>query len=254
MIIVSFGGGVNSAALLVGMQERGMKCDAILFADTGGEKPHTYDFVDIMDRWLKKHGFPEITRVHASQKTYRNLEHNCLYKKMLPSLAYGFKSCSHKYKKQPQEVWANNWQPARDTWAAGNKVTKYLGIDIGERRRAQIPEDEKYRYEYPLIDWMWEREECLLALQRAGLPNPGKSACFFCPGSKKNEILDLKLRYPELAQRAIEMERNAELDTVAGLGRSFSWEAFLKADEAQGKLFPEVVDTSCLCWDGDQDD
>jgi hypothetical protein len=49
------------------------------------------------------------------------------------------------------------------------------------------------------------------------------------------------------------MERNAELDTVAGLGRSFSWEAFLKADEAQGKLFPEVIETSCLCWDGEED-
>lgn len=254
MIIVSFGGGVNSAALLAGMWERGMTCDVILFADTGGEKPSTYDFVDIMDKWLREHGFPEITRVRASQKTYKNLEHNCLYKKMLPSLAYGFKSCSHKYKKQPQEVWANNYQPAKDAWAAGKKVTKYLGIDIGEQRRAQIPEDKKYRYEYPLIDWGWDREDCLGTLKRAGLPNPGKSACFFCPGSKKKEILNLQREYPELAQRAIEMERNAELSSVRGLGRSFSWEVFLKADAAQGRLFPEVVETACLCWDGDEDE
>ena len=254
MIIVSFGGGVNSAALLVGMQERGMTCDAILFADTGGEKPHTYKFVDLMDKWLVEHDFPSITRVRASQKTYENLEDNCLKQNMLPSLAYGFKSCSHKYKKQPQEIWANNYQPAKDVWAAGEKVTKYLGIDIGEQRRAQIPEDKKYRYEYPLIQWEWDRESCLAALDRAGLPNPGKSACFFCPGSKKKEILDLQRDYPELAQRAIEMERNADLTSVKGLGRSFSWENFLKADAAQGRLFPEVIETSCLCWDGEPDD
>ena len=244
---------MNSAALLVGMQERGETCDAILFADTGGEKPHTYRFVDIMDRWLMAHRLPAITRVRTTQRTYRDLEHSCRVKKTLPSIAFGFKSCSHRSKKEPQEKWANNWEPARATWAAGGKVVKYLGIDIGEQRRAQIPEDGKYVYRYPLIDWGWEREDCLDALTRAGLPNPGKSACFFCPASKKHEILDLQKRYPELAQRAIEMERNAELTSIKGLGRSFSWEAFLKADAAQGKLFPEVVDTSCLCWDGDDE-
>jgi len=40
--VVSFGGGTNSTAMLVGMWERGERPDAILFADTGGEKPHTY--------------------------------------------------------------------------------------------------------------------------------------------------------------------------------------------------------------------
>jgi len=35
VIMVSFGGGVNSAALLVGMHERDERPDAILFADTG---------------------------------------------------------------------------------------------------------------------------------------------------------------------------------------------------------------------------
>lgn len=252
--VVSFGGGVNSAAMLVGMHERGESCDAVLFADTGGEKPPTYAFVDHMDTWLAAHNFPTLTRVRASQRTYRDLEDNCLKQRMLPSLAYGFKSCSHKYKKQPQEVWANNWQVARDTWARGDKVTKLLGIDIGEQRRAQIPEDAKYRYRYPLIEWGWDRDACLAALSRAGLPNPGKSACFFCPASKKAEVLALQREHPELAARAIAMEQNAELRTVQGLGRSFSWEALLKADAAQGRLFPEVIDQTCMCFDGEPDD
>ena len=37
MLVVSFGGGTNSTAMLVGMSERGIIPDAILFADTGGE-------------------------------------------------------------------------------------------------------------------------------------------------------------------------------------------------------------------------
>lgn len=251
--IVSFGGGVNSAAMLVGMQERGMCPDAILFADTKGEKPHTYQFVDRMSAWCVEAGLPAILTVTANSM-YDGLEDNCLRQNMLPSLAYGFKSCSHKYKKQPQEKWANNWDVARQTWQAGNKVTKYLGIDISEERRARIPEDDKYVYQYPLIEWGWDRKDCLEALKRAGLPNPGKSACFFCPASKKSEIRDLHRRYPELSQRAIEMEQNAELNTVKGLGRHFSWEAFLKADDAQGKLFPEVLEVDCMCFDGGDDD
>ena len=42
MIVVSYGGGTNSVAMLVGLHERGLRPDAIVFADTGGEKPNTY--------------------------------------------------------------------------------------------------------------------------------------------------------------------------------------------------------------------
>lgn len=60
--------------------------------------------------------------------------------------------------------------------------------------------------------------------------------------------------YPDLAKRAVEMERNADLDTVKGLGRAFSWETFLRADAAQGRLFPEVIETDCMCFDGEGDE
>jgi hypothetical protein len=40
------------------------------------------------------------------------------------------------------------------------------------------------------------RDECVQAIQAAGVPLPGKSACFFCPSSKQREVLDLKRRHP----------------------------------------------------------
>ena len=46
--VVSFGGGVNSSAMLIGMHERGITPDAILFSDTGGEKPETYQHIEDM--------------------------------------------------------------------------------------------------------------------------------------------------------------------------------------------------------------
>ena len=41
MNIVSFGGGTNSTAMIIGMHLHKIPIDLILFADTGGEQPHT---------------------------------------------------------------------------------------------------------------------------------------------------------------------------------------------------------------------
>ena len=62
-IIVAYGAGTNSTALLVGLHERGIRPDLICFADTGGERPETYAYLDVLDEWLKKVGFPLLVRV-----------------------------------------------------------------------------------------------------------------------------------------------------------------------------------------------
>ena len=256
MKIVSYGAGTNSTALLVGLHERNIRPDYITFSDTGGEKPHTYEYIEIMQAWLKKVDFPEITIVKKVDKNgdVLTLEENCLKNEMLPSIAYGFKKCSHKFKIQPQDKFFNNLPEAKEIWKKGEKINKMIGYDAGEERRARITDDKKYMYSYPLIDWGWYREECIAAISRAGLPNPGKSACFFCPSSRKNEIFELNRKYPELALRAIDMEEKAapNLNNIKGLGRSFAWGNLLK----QGDLFdaPEVVEPCSSCYDGDYED
>ena len=60
MNIVSYGGGANSTALLIGLHQHRIPVDLILFADTGAEHPHTYAYLNIMDRWLKERGMPPI--------------------------------------------------------------------------------------------------------------------------------------------------------------------------------------------------
>lgn len=254
MVVASFGGGVNSTAMLIGMHERGEPVDLILFADTGGEKPHTHEFIMEFNLWLLDHGMPDIRFVQRTNRAqeFKNLEQDCLDGKMLPSIAYGFKACSMKYKRDPQDKFCNNHQPCKDEWATGRKVVKLIGYDMDEPHRARIPEDEKYTYRYPLIEWNWGREECVEAIRRAGLTQPGKSACFFCPSSKKPEIMQLRRQYPALAARAVAMEKNAELTAVKGLGRTFAWGDLYAADDAQAKLFPDSpIEIDCGCYDGE---
>jgi len=56
-----------------------------------------------------------------------------------------------------------------------------------------VYDDEKYIYEYPVLhEWMWSRPDCQAVITSAGLPLPPKSSCFFCPSTRKEEILELR--------------------------------------------------------------
>lgn len=254
MVVVSFGGGINSTAMLIGMVEKGEKCDLILFADTGGEKPHTYEHIKQFGSWLEFVGMSPIVSVRRVNREdeFRSLELDCLDGKMLPSIAYGYKACSMKYKRDPQDKFCNNLGSCKRVWDAGEKVQKLIGYDADEQHRAHIKEDEKYTYRYPLIEWGWGREECIETIKRAGQKVPDKSACFFCPSSKKVEIMELRRVYPDLAKRAVAMEKNAELTSIKGLGRSFAWGDLYEADDKQAKMFPESpIEQACMCYDGE---
>lgn len=257
MRIVSYGGGTNSTAMLIECVNRGIAVDLILFADTGGEKPHTYNYVKIFSDWLVAHDMPEITTVgpiFPQQIKDGSLEQECLRLGVLPSRTYGYGSCSMKWKRDPQERYINNWQQAIDFWRTGQKITKLIGMDAEEPQRAErllALKEEKYSYECPLVDWDMGRDECIETIEKAGLCLPGKSACFYCPSSKISEIRQLAANYPDLMQRAIAMEENADTHTIKGLGRQFSWADVISTSDMFPDDFSQTPEMACGCYDGD---
>ena len=247
--VVSYGGGDNSAAMLIGLYEHGERPDAIVFADTGDEKPHTYAHLwEHMQPWCERVGFPSITIVRGEQPRQiqdGSLSAECLRLGALPSKAQGFASCSDKWKGDPSKKWL------RRVGLYGSAV-RYLGFHADEDQRAAqadtIADPAYASTRYPLIEWGWGPEECRAAHARAGMPSPGKSACFMCPSSKAHEILDLRRRYPDLLERALLIERQAingekqapALHTVKGLGRRFAWRDFLVAADAPELPQPQL--------------
>ncbi len=236
MNIVSFGGGTNSPAMIIGLYQRHEPIDLILFADTGAEFPHTYRFLMIFNDWLAKHGLPFITTVQYRDRNGNRLtlEQECLRSGTLPSIAYGHKQCSQKHKIAPQDKFCNHYPPCLETWKQGQKVVKFIGYDSGEQRRYNRSKEyasrsKKYDYRYPLVEWGWDRERCKKEIKEAGLPLPGKTSCFFCPSMHKEEILNLQQSYPFLLDRALAIEERAQpnLKKIKGLGRDFSWKDFL---------------------------
>lgn len=250
-LVVSYGGGDNSAGMLVGLYERGERPDAIVFADTGGEKPRTYGHLLVMQAWCERVGFPSITIVRGEQPQQRkdgSLEGECLRLGTVPSRAMGFGSCSDKWKVSPVEKWfADN---------APDAVVE-IGYHSGEQERATRLARFGKPCRYPLIEWGWDADDCRGALRRHGLPLPGKSACFYCPSSKAPEILRLRTLHPKYMDRALAMERRAilgegqapALHSIKGLGRRFSWAQLLLDHDAQPDLFkstPEECGEGCF--------
>lgn len=242
-LVVNFGGGVNSTAMLCGLYERREQVSMVVFADTGGERPDVYEHVKRMSDWCSARGMPaiEVVRWIRQDGSFISLEENCLQKKELPSLAYGFKGCSVKWKAQPIDKAVK----AR----FGINCIRCIGFDAGESHRVKPRPESPWEFRYPLVEWGWDRQECLLAIKRVGAPKAAKSACFFCPASKKWEIKELKERSPDLYERAIAMERNAETRTVKGLGRRWSWEEAMRSEGPD--LFSSEI--ACECYEGPED-
>ena len=229
-IAVAYGMGVDSTALLIGLEQRGIRPDLILFADTGSERQQTYNFEPIMQEWLKRVGFPPIVTVRYMAKNFKNwppyysLTDNVLTNGTLPGISMGPASCSLKWKQAPQHAYIKAWQPAIDAWRASLKCVKLIGFDNSPRDRQRTysanPKDRHlYEYRTPLQDWGWDREECKRQIEAAGLPVPPKSACFFCLSTKPRELV----QYPAyLLRKIVQIEARAHprLRTCEGLWRS----------------------------------
>jgi hypothetical protein len=243
-LIIAHGVGRDSTALIIELHKRGIRPDAILFANVGSEKSGTYEFIPIFNEWLRKVGFPTITVVRYQPKTapYRSLEGNMILNATLPGATFNRGSCTQKFKIEPQNRWTASWEPARRAWAAGRKVVKMIGFECDEGYRlkradckAHTTDDERFEYQYPLIDWGMDLAACINTIRDAGLPVPPKSACYFCPNQKPEEVHELS---DEDRARIILMEVAAEPynEKIHGL-----WRRPRKADGRPGSITEYIL-------------
>jgi hypothetical protein len=245
-LVVAYGMGVDSTGMLVGFVQKGIRPDAILFANVGGEREETYAYLPIMNAYLLAHDFPAVVVVQYQAQNfkhyppYHSLEENCLTNGTLPSEAFGFGSCSQKWKAAPQKKWLQSWQPAIDCWAEGGKVRRAIGFDASgaDQKRTYAAEkiaDPRFDYWYPLQEWGWDRARCIAEIQAAGLPVPPKSSCFFCPNMKPAEVSTLSKNHLE---RIVLMEARAKprLIKIEGLWRNGVKGKKNPADKRPGRM------------------
>lgn len=229
---VSWGGGLDSSAILAQMVINGFRPDGIVFAETGHEWPETYDAIEQISDFLVAKGFPVPARVARkdviSVQRIEDLGGECLRSHTLPSVAYGWHKCSIKSK---ADVINAHWkqQPwVQQIWAKGLRIVKCIGYDVNENRRAKDrfgdpKEQALYEPYYPLRDWGFDRDACAEVCQHVFGFAPKKSACVFCPHAHDHEWLDLQQKHPHLMELCLAIEAlalpNVRKPDVAGLRR-----------------------------------
>lgn len=250
LLVVAFGGGLNSVALGIELVRRGIRPACFTMADTGGELPETWELVNKFSEWLLQHDFPPVHIVRYRSKKHGDstLEQECLRIASLPSKAFGWSKCSEKWKIRPQNAYLRLREDCKAEWKAKRKVVKLIGIDAGEERRVKYPVQPRWEHEYPLVEWGIFREDCEAIASSEGFTVP-KSSCFYCPSMRKPEILALRDKHPELLERALYMEEKAQpgLLSIKGLGRNYSWKDFLSG---QSDPLSEPPEQDCGCYDG----
>ena len=193
--IANFGAGVNSVA---GILHYGPIYDEIIFADTGSEKPETYQYLDFL---IKEKGW----KITILKGKLGNLYDYYLKKKIYPTPA--FRDCTGKFKVDVIKRYLRTKYGKKETFQSD------IFIDYSEFHRMKTSDVKYQKLEYPLVYDKITREDCLNIIKEAGYPLPVKSGCFMCPFTKKDEWINLKLNHKDLFDKSLALEKIGQLHT-----------------------------------------
>lgn len=257
---ISYGGGVQSTALLVLAAEGRIDFRTFLFANVGddSEHPDTLRYVrDIAMPYAERHGIELVELCKQPKKGRFAGETETLWKRLThpDSKALGFpirmsggkpagRSCTVDFK-----IRVVSKELQRRGASVTNVATVGIGISVDEIQRAKPgidPREPTQTRVYPLLDLGLNRADCMKIIGDAGLPVPPKSSCFFCPYHSVNAWRDLRNNRPELWEKAVFLEKHLS-DRNQAMGR----DPLYMTDRLVP--LPEAVDDQ-LSFDGMGDD
>ena len=192
--ILSFGGGVQTTYMLFNEPKR---YDEVVFADTGGEWPETYAYIETIVKPFCKKNKIKFTTVVGDKKGITTLEEFCLNKRIIPSRRKRW--CTDDYKVKPIQRHIRSLKVKNVTVAIGYSWDEVERIDNARPTKL-------YDAVYPLLDTRTTRDQCIEGIKKLGFPIPRKSGCWFCPFQKKAMWKELYHVHKPLFDRAIFLE------------------------------------------------
>lgn len=211
---ISYGGGVQSTALLVLAAQGRIDFPLFLMANVGddSENPATLRYVEeyarpfaaehgielaVLDR-IKRDGSVETLWGRLTREGSRSLP----IPVRMSNGAPGQRSCTADFKikvigKELKRRGATEKTPA----VIG------IGISVDEIHRANNRKVEPHEViTYPLLDLGLRRTDCARIIREAGLPVPPKSSCFFCPFHRPETWHDQRRDEPDLFEKSCQLE------------------------------------------------
>ncbi len=228
--ILSFGGGIQTTALAVMLEDGTIEADEVVFADTGGEKPETYWYMEAYTIPLvEQAGIPFSIIRHKTTTLFDEL----WKRKDIPSIRT--RQCSDHFKYRVIKQYCKKDYQA------------IIGFSLDEAQRAEKRPEGKL---FPLIARGMTAADCVQVIQAAGFPIPLKSSCYFCVFQPPPEWTWLQRNHPDLFNKALELEarlyeRRPNLRHSFGLIRGKPLWLF-----AQGEQDMFFVPGEYSCWTG----
>src|SRR3989338_606513 len=147
--VLSYGGGLNSSALLVWLVQNHKPLDLVVFADTGNEHIHTYEAVRYYKAFAETKGITFATvRGSLADSVYDYLWQN----KIVPSFLR--RDCTRYFKVQAIRRYL------RKRFGHKEMFTLYIGVDYGEFHRVRKSDVQYIISDYPLVDNKIDRDGC----------------------------------------------------------------------------------------------
>jgi hypothetical protein len=212
--ILSYGGGLDSFAMLLRSIALGDLPDHVVFVDVAdrlgidpGEWPSTYRHIeDYVEPLCRRHGIP-FTTIDTDHYPVRNARslYAWLYERKQIPVGGPKRICTTIAKVERFERWVADHYP-------GRTAEVWIGFEAGEEARADKDPNAgkpgaQRKNRYPLIEWGWCRCRCESYVRTMGYPIPRKSACVFCPYASKRDFRTLREELPERFEEIVELER-----------------------------------------------
>lgn len=184
---LSYGGGVNSTALMFWLLDRKIEFEAV-YSDHKTDYSETREYVQM----LKNNGFP-ITVIPVNVEGFDCLYDYCCHYRIIPTR--WLRWCTDKFKIRPLHQYFQ--RPS----------IVYIGIDTGESDRVRPFDKDGMKYEYPLVEEGIDRRQCAEIIKAHGYQVPPKSGCFICSFQRIAQWKHLRDRYPKLWCKALKLEK-----------------------------------------------
>ncbi len=193
--ILSYGAGVNSTALMIFLIRNKHPLDGVVFADTGGELPETYEYLNVAQKYLKKHNIPLITVKSKSGTLYDT----CKRRRVIPSALWRWSTRDKKI--IPIYAYYRSLHA---------HVNQYVAIAYDEIKRMKDSRVDYVTSLFPLIDNKITRDGCIKIIKSARLPIPPKSGCYFCPFNTTERWKELYINHRGLYNKAMRLEERSK--------------------------------------------
>lgn len=177
-LVISFGGDIDSTALLLMAIEQGIKVDHILFANIGPINRSIFRYVEAVDRWCADSGLPRITEICGNTRHSPGPDSPILHKRVRSSLRYSKKQKPTMWAIKAKELYLKKlyrWNAVGNGWPDGfDRIIRWVGYSVSPRNevRARAVDGwaaEGFLYRFPLMEAGIDHSLSNKMVQSAGL-------------------------------------------------------------------------------------